>query len=42
MTTHLLVFDEDAAIGRLVVRIAALGGIAATAVADAEAAESSA
>jgi EAL domain-containing protein (putative c-di-GMP-specific phosphodiesterase class I)/FixJ family two-component response regulator len=37
MTTRLLIFDDDAAIGRLVARIAALGGFAATAVTDAEA-----
>jgi EAL domain-containing protein (putative c-di-GMP-specific phosphodiesterase class I)/CheY-like chemotaxis protein len=37
MTTRLLVFDDDAAIGRLVTRVATLTGFAATAVTDGEA-----
>ena len=37
MTTRLLVFDDDAAIGHLVTRVAVLGGLAATAVTDTEA-----
>jgi EAL domain-containing protein (putative c-di-GMP-specific phosphodiesterase class I) len=36
MTPRLLVFDDDAAIGRLVTRVAALVGITATAVTDVE------
>ncbi len=36
-TMRVLVFDDDAAIGRLVVRVAALAGMAAVAVADADA-----
>lgn len=41
MTTHLLVFDDDAAIGRLVVRLAVLSGLTATAVTDVAAFEES-
>jgi DNA-binding response OmpR family regulator len=36
---RVLVFDDDAAIGRLVVRVATMSGMEATAVADAEAFE---
>jgi DNA-binding response OmpR family regulator len=41
MTTHLLVFDDDAATGRLVVRLAGLCGLTAEAVTDAAAFEES-
>ena len=35
MTTRVLVFDDDAAVGRLAVRVATMSGMAATAVTDA-------
>jgi DNA-binding NtrC family response regulator len=37
MTMRVLVFDDDAAIGRLVVRVATMAGMEAVAVTDAEA-----
>ena len=37
MTMRVLVFDDDEAIGRLVVRVATMSGMEATAVTDAEA-----